>query len=118
LKRSLFEGSTMTYQSREHWFDRVAGAPTRRQALKMALGAAAALVFPLTQSEPADGDSGGNCSKGCLWTSYQKVKSAFTVCRVTTVSSFLAEGAWPLLGPYVAKDFLTGELSFDSAALH
>ncbi len=108
----------MTDPSHEHWFDRVAAAPTRRQALKIALGAAAALVFPLGQSEPADADSGGNCSKGCLWTSDQKVKSAYAKCRYTTVASFLAEGAWPLVGPYVAKNFLTGVLCFDSAVLH
>ena len=108
----------MTNQSQEHWFDRVAGAPTRRQALKIALGAAAALVFPLAKSERADAESGGGCSKGCLWTSDQKVKSAYAKCRYTTVASFLAEGAWPLVGPYVAKNFLTGALCFDSAVLH
>ena len=108
----------MTYRNPGHWFDRLAGAPTRRQALNMTLGAAAALVFPLTQSEPADAESGGDCSKGCLWTSFQKVKSAFTICRVTTVGSFFREAAWPVLGPFLAKDFLNGELRFDSAVLH
>jgi hypothetical protein len=53
----------VTNQSQEHWLYRVAGAPTRRQALKIALGAAAALVFPLAKSERADADSGGGCSK-------------------------------------------------------
>jgi hypothetical protein len=65
----------MTYQSREHWFDRVAGAPTRRQALKMALGTAAALVFPLTQSEPADGDSGGTVPRDACGPPIRKLRA-------------------------------------------
>jgi hypothetical protein len=107
----------VTSESHEHWLDKMAAAPTRRQALKIALGTAAALVFPVAQSKPADAESGGSCSKGCLWTSYQKLLRAFTVCRVTTVGSFFWLAAWPAVGPFVTKEFLSGELCFDSAVL-
>jgi len=94
----------------EHWLDRLAERRgTRRQALKAALAAGAALTLPFMRPGRARAADPHACQTGCNWTAHQHYDSAFNACYVNGSSYFAGYRTWVesamwgplvLLGPY------------------
>ena len=96
-------GSTSTTSNRdgEHWFDRLAASPTRREALKAAL-AGVALTLPLIRSSSRQAVAGDDCFKGCVWTAnYRYHRGPGWTCAADEYKDLLWAGATGSVEPEV-----------------
>jgi hypothetical protein len=107
--------------SSEHWLDRLAAPQTRRQGLRLALGAAAT-TLPLFRSVPLARADDSSCVRACLLTQDKNFVERRAVCRDSTVQGFALACYAPVLmaGPLggAGAAIARGVACVDLATLH